>query len=74
VSSGWITSHGFALNLSTNLGYFETIIPCGIPDESVTSLEAIKGYSPPLPEVAGQVAKRFAEVFERTLEEGREGS
>jgi lipoyl(octanoyl) transferase len=67
VSSGWITSHGFALNVSTDLAYFGTIVPCGIPDESVTSLEAILGRPLSTDEAASRTAERFAEVFERDL-------
>ena len=39
-SSRWVTMHGFALNVNTNLGYFDHIIPCGIRGKAVTSLEA----------------------------------
>lgn len=65
VSSGWITSHGFALNVSTDLDYFRTIVPCGIEDRSVTSLE--RELSTPVePErVRTVVARRFGEVFRR---------
>ncbi|MEX1259083.1 MAG: lipoyl(octanoyl) transferase LipB [Gemmatimonadota bacterium] len=67
VSSGWITSHGFALNVSTDLAYFGTIVPCGIPGEPVTSLEAILGRPLSADEAASRTAERFAEVFERDL-------
>ncbi|MGD2070197.1 MAG: lipoyl(octanoyl) transferase LipB [Gemmatimonadota bacterium] len=67
VSSGWITSHGFALNVNTDLAFFGTIVPCGIPDRDVTSLERLLGRPVPLPEVEGAVAHRFADRFGRTL-------
>jgi lipoyl(octanoyl) transferase len=65
VSSGWITSHGFALNVSTDLGYFGAIVPCGIFDHGVTSLARLLGAAPAADEVEHRVAARFAEVFER---------
>lgn len=63
VSSGWITSHGFALNVSTDLTYFDTIVPCGIADESVTSLERVRGAQVPMDAVDGHVVEAFQDVF-----------
>jgi lipoyl(octanoyl) transferase len=63
VSSGWITSHGFALNVATDLRYFDTIVPCGITDRAVTSLGLEAGRSPDLGEVEDRVERRFRERF-----------
>lgn len=71
VSSGWITSHGFALNVSTDLRYFETIVPCGLTDRSVTSLERELGRRIQAVEVERVVATAFARVFERAPADGR---
>jgi lipoyl(octanoyl) transferase len=65
VSSGWITSHGFALNVSTDLSLFRTIIPCGIGDREVTSLERILGPGAMLPDPEDLLVEPFAEVFGR---------
>lgn len=65
--SRWITSHGFALNVNTDLRYFDLIVPCGIPDRGVTSLARLLGRAVPLAEVAEAVAESCAEVFERRL-------
>lgn len=63
--SRWITSHGFAFNVGTNLDHFKLIVPCGISDRGVTSLEKETGRSIPLPEVEDVLVRCFAEVFER---------
>jgi lipoyl(octanoyl) transferase len=63
----WITSHGFALNVSTDLKYFEMIVPCGITDKGVTSLSRLLGRQVDMREVAQVFARRFGEVFERDM-------
>jgi len=63
----WITSHGFALNVNTDLSYFNLIVPCGIPDKGVTSLAQILGHEIDMAEVAWRVAERFGGVFNRTM-------
>lgn len=67
VSSGWITSHGFALNVGTDLSFFDAIVPCGIRGRGVTSMERLLGRRVDQGEVARVVALRFGEVFSRTL-------
>jgi lipoyl(octanoyl) transferase len=64
----WITSHGFALNVSTDLDYFRMIVPCGITDRGVTSLVKISGRSLDLNEVSQVVAAHFATVFSRQIQ------
>jgi lipoyl(octanoyl) transferase len=61
--SRWITSHGFAFNVSTDLSFFDLIVPCGIPDRGVTSLERLLGRSLSSTAVQTQIAQRFSEVF-----------
>lgn len=63
VSSGWITSHGIALNVQADLAYFDTIVPCGIADRGVTSLERELGVAPPLSEVADCFVRHFGRTF-----------
>ena len=63
-----IVSHGFALNLTTNLGYFDGIIPCGHADLRPTSVEAIMGARIETPEAARTYAEHFSRVFDTTLE------
>lgn len=66
-SSRWVTMHGFAFNVNTDLSYFNHIIPCGISGKQVTSLEKELGHSLPLDEVKEQVKKEFENVFEAVL-------
>jgi lipoyl(octanoyl) transferase len=65
----WVTSHGFALNVSTNLAHFDMIVPCGIADKGVTSLEKLLGRPVPMPDVQHAVVQAFAAVFERQTQE-----
>jgi lipoyl(octanoyl) transferase len=60
VSAGWITSHGFALNVTTDLAGFGRIVPCGIRDRGVTSMAVVLGRAPEMDEVAERVADRVA--------------
>jgi lipoyl(octanoyl) transferase len=59
----WVTSHGFAFNVTTNLSHFNLIVPCGITDRGVTSLERLLGRSVPMAEVEDAVIQAFRDVF-----------
>jgi lipoyl(octanoyl) transferase len=61
----WVTSHGFAFNVTTNLEQFSLIVPCGIADKGVTSLEKLLGRDVPMAEVADAAVSAFCEVFDR---------
>jgi len=61
--SRWVTSHGFAYNVSTDLRYFDLIVPCGIADRKATSLEKLLGRGVGFGEAVPRVVRRFAEVF-----------
>src|SRR5580704_1987248 len=63
----WITSHGFSLNVNTDLSYFGTIVPCGIADRGVTSISRLLGRDIEIGEVSMTVAEKFAEVFGRKI-------
>jgi lipoyl(octanoyl) transferase len=60
----WITSHGFALNVSTNLDYFDFIVPCGIADRGVTSLERLLDRAVELADVEDHIVRHFSNVFQ----------
>ena len=61
--SRWVTSHGFAYNVVTDLRYFDLIVPCGIAERKATSLEKLLGRSVKKEEVAPVLGKQFGEVF-----------
>jgi len=63
----WVTSHGFALNVSTDLSPFDLIVPCGIRGRGVTSLERLVGRAVPLDGVMSKLAEHFAAVFDRQI-------
>jgi lipoyl(octanoyl) transferase len=63
--SRWVTSHGFALNVATELDHFKLIVPCGIADRGVTSLERMAGRSVAVGDVEDALVRRFCDVFER---------
>ncbi len=67
--SRWVTTHGAALNVTTNLARFSLIVPCGIADGGVTSLERLRTAAPPptLADVAEKLEGHFSEIFEREL-------
>jgi lipoyl(octanoyl) transferase len=61
----WVTSHGFAFNVSTKLDYFNLIVPCGIADRGVTSLERLLGEKPERCDVESRLVVHFCDVFDR---------
>ena len=65
--SRWVTSHGFAYNVSTDLRYFDLIVPCGIPGKRATSLERLLKRAVGLERVKSRVSAHFADVFERKM-------
>jgi lipoyl(octanoyl) transferase len=67
--SRWITSHGFAYNVSTDLRFFDLIVPCGIADRKATSLEKVLGRAVEESEVAPRLAKHLGELFSLEMKE-----
>ena len=61
--SRWVTSHGFAYNISTDLRYFDLIVPCGIAGKRATSLEKLLARSVEIKEAAPRIAAHFGEIF-----------
>ena len=67
-ASRWVTMHGFALNVNTDLSYFKHIIPCGIDDKAVTSMEKEMGKELDFQEVSDKMLKNLIEIFEMEME------
>lgn len=66
-ASRWVTMHGFAFNINTNLEYFDYIVPCGIKDKDVTSLAAELGNRPDVSVVKQKLLRHLADLFEMQL-------
>ena len=70
----WVTMHGFALNVNSDLGYFDLMIPCGIKGKAITSLNAELGRKEvDMPEVKEKLLKHFVSLFEAEIIKKREG-
>ena len=65
--SRWVTTHGFALNVTCDLDWFGHIVPCGLRGKAVTSIERVDGTRPSLPVVAERVGEHFGRVFGRRI-------
>ena len=66
-ASRWVTMHGLALNVNTDLSFFENIIPCGIKNKSITSISNECGKKIKLDDVKGKIIKNFLDVFSANL-------
>lgn len=66
-TSRWVTMHGFAFNVNTDLDYFKNIIPCGIDDKQVTSLELETGYQMDIKEVQKKLLENLSALFQFTI-------
>jgi lipoyl(octanoyl) transferase len=70
--SRWVTSHGFAFNVNTDLRYFDWIVPCGLRDKGVTSLQKLLGRQVDMDDVAERAVRHFVEVFDLEMVEAVE--
>ena len=66
--SRWVTSHGFAYNVSTDLRFFDLIVPCGLQGKRATSLERLLGRTVRREEIAPRIGKHFGELFGREMQ------
>jgi lipoyl(octanoyl) transferase len=65
--SRWVTMHGFAFNVNADLNYFKNIVPCGIDDKQVTSMQQELGRELDMQEVEGKLKKHIANLFDMQL-------
>lgn len=65
--SRWVTMHGFAFNVNANLDYFKNIVPCGIDDKDVTSMQRELGHQLDMEEVKGKLKNHIADLFKMEL-------
>ncbi|MBC8343815.1 MAG: lipoyl(octanoyl) transferase LipB [Bacteroidetes bacterium] len=65
--SRWVSMHGFAFNIQTDLSYFNTIVPCGIKGKAVTSLSEELGYDVQISDVKNKIKKHFSNLFDANM-------
>ena len=66
-TGGWVTGHGLALNVDVDLAWFQKIVPCGIADKGVTSMERLPGMAPGVPDVADRLRGQFGDILGREM-------